>query len=237
MIATESSSSSATGWHQCWEERVYAKGRHLNLYPYHAVVGFLISRYGRVADRSAVRILELGFGAGNNLWFAAREGFSVAGIEGSPTAVSFARERFAAEGLTGDLRRGSFERLDWPADSFDAVIDRASLAHTRRAVIEAALDETRRVLKPGGSLFSMMYSDEHPGRAFGRHLGDNTYDAIDGGYFNGLGTVHFAPRVEIFKLFGGRFTITSLVHTREEDELEATGAVNAFWKVECLKKS
>ncbi|KQI09009.1 hypothetical protein K777_09955, partial [Campylobacter coli CVM 41970] len=32
-------------------------------------------------DRSKINILELGFGTGANLWFCAKEGFSVSGIE------------------------------------------------------------------------------------------------------------------------------------------------------------
>jgi cyclopropane fatty-acyl-phospholipid synthase-like methyltransferase len=41
--------------------------------------------------RKEIKILELGFGTGANLWFAAREGFSVFGVEGSKTAVSIAK--------------------------------------------------------------------------------------------------------------------------------------------------
>ena len=46
--------------------------------------------------------------AGNNLWFAAREGFRGAGTDGSPSAIEYASKRLADEGLTGDLHAGDF---------------------------------------------------------------------------------------------------------------------------------
>ncbi|MDX9974485.1 MAG: class I SAM-dependent methyltransferase, partial [FCB group bacterium] len=176
---------------------MYSRGRHLNLYPYHAVVGFVLRHYGQARDRSLVRILELGFGAGNNLWFAAREGFSVAGIEGAPTAVAFAQTRFHSEGLTGDLREGNVADLPWEQESFDLVLDRGSLCTTTLPVFESALAESRRVLKVGGRLLSVNYSHQHPGRTFGAPLGGGDYDAFTGGYFHGLGTVHFCDRAGI----------------------------------------
>ena len=224
-----------TGWNPVWEENVYSRGRHLNLYPYHAVVGFLLGKYGQTPNRTDIRVLELGFGAGNNLWFAAREGFSVAGVEGSRTAVEFARRRFRQEGLEGDLRLGTFAELDWPDESVDVVIDRASLSQSTYPVIEAALAESQRVLKPDGRLLSVIYSHAHPGRRFGECRGQNDYDKFSGGYFQGLGTAHFADRSEICELFGSRFEITALVHTHEDDMLDNVTPVNAFWRVECVK--
>ena len=94
-----------------WEKEIYGQGRQLGRYPYDAVVSFVFRYAPRDRERSAVRILEIGCGAGNNLWFAAREGFSVTGIDGSATAIDYARKRFAEEGLSGDLRVGDFTAL------------------------------------------------------------------------------------------------------------------------------
>lgn len=228
--------ASLSGWHTAWEENVYGKGRQLNRYPYHAVVGFVFSNFGAVPDRSKIQILELGCGAGNNLWFASREGFSVAGIDGSPSAVEYARRRFADEGLTGDFQVGNFASLPWPDGNFDMVLDRESLTHTTCAVIDSALKESRRVLRTGGKLLSIIYSDKHPGRAFGRHLGDNTYADFTGGYFEGLGTAHFAPLGEIETVYGKYFSVYSLVHTIEEDCLQGRVQINAFWRISATRK-
>jgi SAM-dependent methyltransferase/acyl carrier protein len=219
-----------------WEERIYARGRHLNRYPHHAVVGFVLGTFGEAPDRGAVRILELGCGAGNNLWFAAREGFTVAGIDGSPTAVAHARRRFAGDGLAGDLRVGDFAApLPWPEAHFDAVLDRGSLTSARGDAVAAALRESQRVLKPGGRLFSMIYSSEHADRAYGRDLGDGTHTGFTGGYFQDLGVVYFATRRDIDRLYGSLFRIDSLLHVRDTDALGDGRVVNALWTVRCTK--
>src|SRR5690242_11220709 len=102
-----------------WETTIYGQGRQINRWPFDIVVSFVFRNYPRAQARCDVRILEVGCGTGNNLWFAAREGFSVAGIDGSPSAIQFTRARFAAEGLTGDFRIGDMMDLPFEQESFD----------------------------------------------------------------------------------------------------------------------
>lgn len=235
-IAGKNETPLVQGWHSDWERNVYAQGRHLNRYPHHAVVGYLHRRYGAVPNRSLVRILEVGCGAGNNIWCIAREGFTVAGIDGSASAIRHASDRFASEGLSGDLRVGDFAHLPWADASFDMVLDRSALTCAARPTIEAALDEVRRVLKPGGSFFSIIYSDRHPDRRFGASLGGGAFHRFTDGYFVGLGTAFFCSRGDIDALFGARFRMTALVHTSEEDAL-AGRVLNTHWRVECEKSA
>lgn len=237
MRTTPDIASAAPGWDPAWENNVYGQGRHLNRYPHHAVVGFVFRHFGgrAPADRRQVRICELGCGAGNNVWFAAREGFSVAGIDGSVSALDYARRRLGAEGLTADLRVGDFASLPWPDATFDFVLDRGSLTCVRQATLIRALDETRRVLKPGGRFLSLIYSARHPDRLLGRDLGDHSFDRFTGGYFAGLGVAHFCPREEIEELYGARFAITGLTHLLETDEQNAGHVTNALWKIECQR--
>ncbi len=227
------------GWQSTWEDRIYGQGRHLNLYPHHSVVSYLFRAWPRRGDRHGIRILEMGCGAGNNLWFAAREGFQVAGIEGSTSAVTFANQRFQAEGLTGDIRAGDFQDLPWDDGSFDMVLDRQSILCNTRVVIENAFDEIVRVLRPGGRFFSMMYSDRHPERINGMALGDNSYDNFERGYFKDCGIVHFSPREEIDMLYGSRFRIESIIHVGESDwttNREEGNAVNGYWRIDCRRR-
>ena len=90
-----------------WED-IYSSGRHLNRYPWDSVVSFIYRFKPNVEPRSKVNVLEIGFGSGSNLWFAAREGFSVFGVEFSPSAVEFATNRFKSDSLSGNLRLGDF---------------------------------------------------------------------------------------------------------------------------------
>ncbi len=223
------------GWSPAWEDEVYGRGRHLNRYPHHAVVGFMMRHYGMRSERGEVRVCELGCGTGNNLWFAAREGFTVFGIDGAATAIEYARRRFAREHLNGEFAVGDFARLPWTSASMDVVLDRGALAHAPLHTIEAALAEAQRVLKPGGRMLSVnLYAPEHAGRSFGQHLGENTYGRFSGGYFAGVGHVHFAPRDEVEALFSRRFAVRRLVHTLERDVVSGE-IVDAFWRVECEK--
>ncbi|MCS6243447.1 MAG: hypothetical protein H2172_06260 [Opitutus sp.] len=53
-----------------WEDAIYSQGRHLNRYPFDAVVSF-VYRYrptGRAPQE--IRILEVGCGAGNTVYLA-----------------------------------------------------------------------------------------------------------------------------------------------------------------------
>jgi hypothetical protein len=56
-----------------WEE-LRAQGRNICHYPFDVVVSFLFRWGTKSRPRSKTKVLEVGCGAGNNLWFAAREG-------------------------------------------------------------------------------------------------------------------------------------------------------------------
>ena len=124
------------------------------MYPPLELVRFIAGNYYSVADRSMVESLELGCGPGNGpSWFMAREGFSYTGIDGSPTAIEKAKERFAREGLQGEFSLGYFHQLPWAAETFDLVIDVASLQQNSEADAQQALKEVYRVMKTGGTAF------------------------------------------------------------------------------------
>lgn len=137
-----------------WEAS-YAAGSRVQRYPWDVVVSF-VYRYGRPADR----ILEVGCGTGANLWFAAREGFEVFGVDISAAAIRYARDRFAGEGLGGDFSVGDFSTLAHPDSFFDLVVDRAALSYTDD--IERPLSEIRRVLKPSGRFLFTPFSTRSP---------------------------------------------------------------------------
>lgn len=50
-----------------------------------------------VEDRATIKVLEVGCGPGANIWYLAREGFSVYAVEGSASAIEKAHNRLAAE--------------------------------------------------------------------------------------------------------------------------------------------
>ncbi len=51
-----------------WESDIYAQGRQINRYPYPAYIGPFLVLFGRAPDRTKIDVLEVGCGAGNNIW-------------------------------------------------------------------------------------------------------------------------------------------------------------------------
>lgn len=85
--------------------------------------------------------LDVACGSGMALREAARRGSVVAGIDASEPLAAIATERIPG----GDVRVGDMSALPWPDDSFDAVTSFNGIWN-----VETALQEIRRVLKPGG---------------------------------------------------------------------------------------
>jgi SAM-dependent methyltransferase len=98
------------------------------------------------------RVLELSAGLGDTGLLAAelvQPGGSVVITDGAEAMVEAARERAAEVGATNvELRPMQAEWIDLPAASVDGVLSR--FGYMLLVDPEAALRETRRVLKPGG---------------------------------------------------------------------------------------
>jgi 2-polyprenyl-3-methyl-5-hydroxy-6-metoxy-1,4-benzoquinol methylase len=75
-------------------------------YPPLSVIKFVARNFYKVIDRKKVKILEIGSGPGANLWFMAREGFTVYGIDFSKTACEKTLNRLADENLSNRVGGG-----------------------------------------------------------------------------------------------------------------------------------
>lgn len=82
-------------WDPLWE-RVFSSQSWGN-YPGEDFIRFVANNFYQNLNRGQVRILEVGCGPGANLWFMAREGFSVYGVDGSQTAIALAKSRLDLE--------------------------------------------------------------------------------------------------------------------------------------------
>jgi SAM-dependent methyltransferase len=108
------------------------------------------------------RILDLGCGIGRHVVMLAQEGYDTAGIDIAHNAVRFAEKWLQTLGLTADLRIGSIIRLPWPDNHFDAIVSHGVLDHMTPDEGRAAVQEARRVLKPGGLFYlSLASTDEY----------------------------------------------------------------------------
>ena len=218
-----------------WEEK-YAAG-HCQNYPWDMVVSFVFRNVPRDRPRSEIKIMEVGFGSAPNLWFAAREGFKVAGVEGSSSAVDFALERFKCEGLSGDLRLGDFTSLPFDDDSFDLVIDRGSLVCVGVEAQKQAINEIHRCLRMGGRFLHNTYADSHSSMLAGQQGLDGLINNISGGTLVGVGQLHFTSRSEINERFAVGWNLVQVQRREWVDMLSVNSDIHAEWVVVAEKKT
>jgi ubiquinone/menaquinone biosynthesis C-methylase UbiE len=225
-----SDAGSAPKVENVWES-IYGEGKALNRYPFDQVVSFIYRNYSRAKPRSGTKILEIGCGAGNNLWFAAREGFSVAGIDVSAHAVEFARKRFADEGLQGDLRVGNFDALPFESSAYDFVIDRGSLTCSGFSAARQTVREVLRVLVPGGKFFFNPYSTRNSSYISGQPGPDGLTTDITFGTIVGVGAICFYGKRDVFDVLGEGWKLLSMRHLEFVEEASPEYLVHAEWIV------
>lgn len=100
------------------------------------------------SNHDRARVLEVGCGTGKWLSLLASAGCEIAGIEPSDQMLALARAR-----VDGDLRESAAEALPWADAWFDCVVYINALHHFADPV--RALQESFRVLRPGGRLLSV----------------------------------------------------------------------------------
>lgn len=214
-----------------WESDIYSQGKHLSRYPYDSVVSFVYRFRPQDQQISATKIMEVGCGAGNNLWFAAREGFQVAGIDGSASAIEFAKKRFASDGLEGDLRTGDFTNLPWTDCVFDLAVDRAALTCVPLEVAQRAVAEIYRSLRPGGHFFLNVYSDRSSGHRSGTLLPDGRITNISEGTLTGVGALCLYSLSDINKLLVGDWETVQITHLDIDDISSPKILRHSEWRV------
>lgn len=214
-----------------WEKEIYSRGKHLNKYPFDNVVTFLFRNYPRDRKREEIHILELGCGAGNNLWFAAREGFKVTGIDGSVSAIEFCKARFREEGLSGEFVVGDFTSLPFENERFDIVIDRGSIVCVDLTAGKRTANETYRVLRKGGKFFFNPYSQMHTSYAASEFLENGMSTNIKDGTLVNVGDLCFYSYADILRaLPPHQWKILSLKH-KELREFLTQPNIHAEWEV------
>lgn len=197
---------------QSWEEKIYSRHAQINRYPYGELVPTLFHSLKLLQTgaptRDKTKILEIGCGAGNNLWFFCREGFDVFGVDGSESACKIARDQMAGHDFEPAIHHAEFANLPFEDHSMDIIVDREATYCGTLEDIKATWKEARRVLKKGGLVISFFFSDDHPdcveanrNPAFASRIEENTFTGFQGGTFKDTGITHFATRKELDIIF------------------------------------
>ena len=116
-----------------------------------------------VADRITGSVLDAGCGTGENALFFASRGQKVTGIDFLAEPITIAKQKAVERGLTATFLVMDALALKELPEVFDSAID-SGLFHVfgnedRRRYVEGLAS----VLKPGGRLFLLCFSDEEPG--------------------------------------------------------------------------
>ena len=103
----------------------------------------------KVVPEARGHVLEIGMGAGHNLpYYRTEQVERVVGIDPCSTSWALAQPRAATLGVPLEFIEGSAESMPLPDEEFDTVLMTFSLCTIPDA--QMALQEMRRVLKPGG---------------------------------------------------------------------------------------
>jgi ubiquinone/menaquinone biosynthesis C-methylase UbiE len=123
------------------------------------------------------KVLDVGFGNGNNLIFLASLGFTIAGCEVTSKICDMVRARLKHLGRDADVRVGTNRQLPFADNTFDFLVS-WNVIHYEKTEPEmrAAIAEYQRVLKPGGRIFISTTGPEHKILQNGRTLGGHRYE-------------------------------------------------------------
>lgn len=118
---------------------------------------FSIAQFPRHRDKD---ILEIGVGAGTDHLQFARSGARCHGVDLTDEGIKTTAGRLALHGFESKLQRVNSESLPFPDHKFDTVYSWGVIHHSENP--QQIIDETWRVLKPGGQFAGMLYGRYSP---------------------------------------------------------------------------
>ena len=126
---------------------------------------------------SGAAVLDIGCGTGRFVLAAAQAGLRPAAVDVSAVMLDYVKKKFAEQSLPElQTQHAGFLTMDFPAESFDAVVSGAALHHLPDAWKFVALRNIAAALKPGGQFILrdvvfQLKEGEQPEESFQRFTG------------------------------------------------------------------
>lgn len=162
-------------------------------YPNEELVRFIGGNFFSIPHqkRKKIKILEVGCGQGANLWFLAKENFDVYGIDFSPSAIKKAKKYLENEwGIRSvKLSIGDIRDLRFKGETFDVVIDCATIWCISYSEHKGVYENIFRILKPKGLFWSLHIAEGTWGTGSGNLIDFKTFDNLAEGPLSNEGVV------------------------------------------------
>ena len=159
------------------------------------------------------KILELGCGTAENSIYLNKEGFEVVGIDLSQCAIEIARKKAKKKNANIELICGDLFKHDFGVEGFDTILDSGVFHGFGDNARDNYLHVLQNLIKPGGLLHLIAWSELEPGQEGPRRL----------------------TRGEIQRFFKSEWADITIVKTIYETNAHADGA--AAWLASMTKIS
>lgn len=192
-------------------------------YPAEHVIRFIARNYYR-RERSEVKILDFGCGAGAHTWYLAREGFDAYAFDGSESAIKRAGARLEREHLSAHLKVADALNTGYPDSFFDAVVDNFCIYSNMKEHILGMYRNVYSMLKPEGRLCTACFGKRTTGYGDGELLEEDTYTNLKEGVLAGRGITHFFSEEELRNILAEigfhSIHIDTMLYTDNENQVE-----------------
>jgi SAM-dependent methyltransferase len=150
------------------------------------------------ASRITGRVIDLGCGSGENAIAFAMAGLKVVGVDGSPEAIRQARDKAGRRGVSIQFDVADILDLDEHRKSFDTATDSGVFHVFDDGDRRRYAHSVRGVLRPGGHLYLLCFSERQPGdwgprRVTQRELRETF---TDGWHVDRIDAAHMATQIE-----------------------------------------
>ncbi len=187
-----------------WEE--IHSSREWGKYPNEELVRFIGRTFSHVPkdERGNVKVLEIGFGQGANVWFLIREGFDVYGIDISKSAREKMKSYLEENKLLPDNFESRFRIEDMKIfkfeERFGVIIDCASVLCVSYKEHFDVFKNIFDHLSNGGYFWSFHILKSSWGYGAGSLIDRDTFDNVSEGPLANQGIIYFADLCDLTKM-------------------------------------